>query len=535
MLVKRQSTKKIILLLIFLSFFSVILSCNKKHQDHNANLAYLSISSGTMLPVFSPDTAAYSVQVPNDVSAITLIPTAAGVNSIVKVNGSKVVSGIPTSLIPLDQGENTISIEVVAEDGITSNIYSIIANRFTDQGYIASIIRNSRIPYGTINFIGENTSNLKIKALRSLVDEIFVTYGSPSTNLDKARAIRDFVARYAIHPFESFHINTIANASVLPEGKTWTDFINTFGSDPRFSSDSMYWYNMHCNGFNMINVLFGTLNLDTLQREDDGMLSKIGTGEYRIKDFESYRAVLCSYQAYIYISLLASIGLHGMQLSIEGHDPAAVFIPELGKWIYEDPTFNEEYTLDGNGIPLSPVELLSYSVTDDFNRLIPLKTIKPNWDSNIYINNLENYMCSYVSQRNNGFLLMGSQLRNDITDNVTWNFRNVQIAIDGLDGSPFGDEEDYLRVSTSIAFPDLGVGIEKLIEVENGFNVFLKSSFPNHIKFIRKINNGDWKDCNDIDFLPLDDAVITYRSIDSEGFYGIDAIINIVKKPKVTY
>lgn len=318
------------------------------------------------------------------------------------------------------------------------------------------------------------------------------------------------------------------------------------------------------NGFIMLNALFGTINLDTLQRDDDGMLSKIDTGRYRIKDFDSYRAVLCTYQDYIYISLLAAAGLHGMQLATVGHDPAAVFIPEFRKWIYEDPTFNEEYTLDGNGIPLSPFELLFYSVTDDFNRLIPLKTVKPNWDSNIYINNLEDYMCSYTSRMNNGFLLMGAQQRNDITDNPFFMRRTVWVAIDDLDRSqyrsPYGNEEDYLRVSATVAFPDLGVGfeklnedeayqsvsatvafpdlgvgVEKLIEVENGFNVSLKSSFPNHIKFIKKINNGHWQDCNDIDFLPLDEAVVTYRSKDSENFYGIDAIINIVKKQTRTY
>lgn len=505
-----------------------IVVCRLTESSHNANMVSLSISHGILTPAFSSDTTAYSVEVPIEVAAITMSPTVAGVNAAVTVNGIPVASGNPTDEIFLKEGPNSIMVEVQAEDGIARRMYYITANRFLNQGYAAFIAQSSNIPDGDVVFVGENTSSQKIKALRPLVDEIFATYGFPSTNIGKARAIRDFVARYAIHPFAPFHRKTISNMAVLPEGKTWEDFLAAYSTQSSVNSIYAYWSPISTNGFDMINALFGSINLETLQRDNDGMLLKIDTGRYRIKDFNSYYPVYCTWQDYIYISLLASAGLHGMQLRTNGHDPAAVYIPEWGKWIYEDPTFNEEYILDGNGMPLSPVELLFYSAGEGFHRLIPVKDILPDWDSNIYINNLEDVMCSYTSTMNAGFSVMGSQLRNNITDNLSWNMLQVQIAINGLAATiPFGT---YLHVSRREAFPDLGVSIEKMYQIENGYRVFLKSSFPNHKKFMKKVNDESWQDCNDIDLLPLKDSVVVYRSLDAENFYGKDAIIAIVKK-----
>jgi len=83
-------------------------------------------------------------------------------------------------------------------------------------------------------------------------------------------------------------------------------------------------------------------------------MEHIGGARYRIRDIQSYHYVACTYQAIIANVLWAAAGLQGMRVTILDHDPAAVFIPELGRWVYEDPTFDEEYLLDGGGDPLSP-------------------------------------------------------------------------------------------------------------------------------------------------------------------------------------
>src|SRR6266550_3540184 len=65
-------------------------------------------------------------------------------------------------------------------------------------------------PLSTVDrtrFAGEDLNNPLILALRPLVADILAAYGNPATNLGRARAIRDWVARTAVHPHAPFHPN----------------------------------------------------------------------------------------------------------------------------------------------------------------------------------------------------------------------------------------------------------------------------------------------------------------------------------------
>ena len=107
--------------------------------SHNANLANLTLSSGTLAPGFSENTLAYSVEVSNAVSSITVTPTRAGVNATIRVNGSVVASGTASTSIDLNVGVNTISIVVTAEDGSTSKTYSLSVTRLADFSHNAHL------------------------------------------------------------------------------------------------------------------------------------------------------------------------------------------------------------------------------------------------------------------------------------------------------------------------------------------------------------------------------------------------------------
>ena len=101
----------------------------------NANLNALIISSGVLSPTFSSETTTYSTSVPKTTDSIAITPTVADTAALieVKINGgakSIVKSGILSSKMPLNFGNNTVEIIVTAEDKQTVKIYLITVTRF---------------------------------------------------------------------------------------------------------------------------------------------------------------------------------------------------------------------------------------------------------------------------------------------------------------------------------------------------------------------------------------------------------------------
>ncbi|WP_337100476.1 cadherin-like beta sandwich domain-containing protein [Paenibacillus sp. YIM B09110] len=78
----------------------------------NADLSGLSVSSGKLSPAFEPGTTSYEVNVPNDVSSITLTPAVMDVTSAVTVKNAS-----PSQAVALGIGLTQIPIVVTAQDG----------------------------------------------------------------------------------------------------------------------------------------------------------------------------------------------------------------------------------------------------------------------------------------------------------------------------------------------------------------------------------------------------------------------------------
>ena len=95
----------------------------------DATLSNLSLSSGSLNPAFSTENTTYTASVTNDVTTISVTPTANDANATIMVNGNPVSSGTPSTDINLNVGDNTITTIVTAEDGTTSNTYTITVNR----------------------------------------------------------------------------------------------------------------------------------------------------------------------------------------------------------------------------------------------------------------------------------------------------------------------------------------------------------------------------------------------------------------------
>ena len=95
----------------------------------NADLSILTVSSGTLSPVFASGMTAYTVSVGYSISALTVTPTAASVlASGITVNTSVVATGAESQAIPLSVGTNTVTVVVTAQNGTTKS-YTVTVTR----------------------------------------------------------------------------------------------------------------------------------------------------------------------------------------------------------------------------------------------------------------------------------------------------------------------------------------------------------------------------------------------------------------------
>jgi LPXTG-motif cell wall-anchored protein len=95
----------------------------------DASLSALTLSEGALSPDFASGTDDYTASVGNSVSSVTITPTASHSGATITVNGNSVTSGAASGEIALNVGENTIEIEVTAQDGTTTNTYTVTVTR----------------------------------------------------------------------------------------------------------------------------------------------------------------------------------------------------------------------------------------------------------------------------------------------------------------------------------------------------------------------------------------------------------------------
>ncbi|TXK80404.1 cadherin-like beta sandwich domain-containing protein, partial [Paenibacillus sp. N3.4] len=96
--------------------------------SNNADLSGLTLSGATLTPAFVSGTTAYTANVANGVSSTTVTPTVLESHARVAVNGTVVTSGVASGAIPLNIGNNTITLVVTAQDG-TPKTYTVTITR----------------------------------------------------------------------------------------------------------------------------------------------------------------------------------------------------------------------------------------------------------------------------------------------------------------------------------------------------------------------------------------------------------------------
>jgi gliding motility-associated-like protein len=95
----------------------------------NDNLAFLAVTFGALTPAFSTGTTSYTVNVGNSLSFESVKPYASDSTSTIKVNGTAVTSGTVSGEIAMNAGPNQINVVVTAQDGVTTQTYTITVNR----------------------------------------------------------------------------------------------------------------------------------------------------------------------------------------------------------------------------------------------------------------------------------------------------------------------------------------------------------------------------------------------------------------------
>lgn len=118
-------------------------------------LISLTLSQGTLTPSFSPNVYNYSEAVENDVTNLTVTPTAQNSNSTIKVNGTVVTSGTASQPITLNVGVNAIAVEVTIPNTGVKTTYNVSVTRKTNL-YLTKV----DLQYSGKGYSGSSTVNM---------------------------------------------------------------------------------------------------------------------------------------------------------------------------------------------------------------------------------------------------------------------------------------------------------------------------------------------------------------------------------------
>ncbi len=98
----------------------------------DATLSSLALSQGTLSPAFAKETTEYTVTVPYEVASLMVTPAASFPKAKVFVNGTELTVDSPSGTVGLDVGQNTVTVRVVAQDGVNEETYTITVTRAKD-------------------------------------------------------------------------------------------------------------------------------------------------------------------------------------------------------------------------------------------------------------------------------------------------------------------------------------------------------------------------------------------------------------------
>jgi YVTN family beta-propeller protein len=94
----------------------------------NANLSSLSVNTGTLSPAFAPNTIAYAVTAPGNVSQIGVTAVLSDPAATLTIDGQLVADSSVTQSVYLQQGGNQVQIVVTSANGLSQKTYILAVN-----------------------------------------------------------------------------------------------------------------------------------------------------------------------------------------------------------------------------------------------------------------------------------------------------------------------------------------------------------------------------------------------------------------------
>jgi hypothetical protein len=177
--------------------YSIFMAGSVLAAPGDANLNSLTINFGTLTPSFSPTIYSYTASVANNVSFVTVTPTAFSDNATITVNGTQVTSGQPSGNISLSVGSNTISVEVTAQE-TPKQTYTITVTRLSNDATLSNLTISSgtlapSFVSGTLSYTASVANSVTSVTVTPTVHEAHatvtvnsnsVTSGLPSGNIN---------------------------------------------------------------------------------------------------------------------------------------------------------------------------------------------------------------------------------------------------------------------------------------------------------------------------------------------------------------
>jgi protocatechuate 3,4-dioxygenase beta subunit len=109
--------------------YTVVVTRDAANVSSVATLSALALSAGSLAPAFVPGTANYTAAVDNSVATITATAFTTSSTATLRINGGTVASGIASPALALVVGSNTLSLVVTAQDGTTTQTYTVVVTR----------------------------------------------------------------------------------------------------------------------------------------------------------------------------------------------------------------------------------------------------------------------------------------------------------------------------------------------------------------------------------------------------------------------
>jgi hypothetical protein len=157
-----------------------------REPSADAKLGDLVLSAGALVPNPAPDVLDYSLAVPYRVVDTTVTPMVNHPAATVTVNGTAVASGAESALLPLAVGDNTITVVVTAEDGVTTQTYTLVVNRASP----SSVSTLSRLVLG---------SGTLVPGFSAKITEYMCTVGNGVTSITLTPRLTDLAATVLVN------------------------------------------------------------------------------------------------------------------------------------------------------------------------------------------------------------------------------------------------------------------------------------------------------------------------------------------------